>query len=55
METETEEHYIIFEGIRTGFFKNKEDAINGLKENNKGMVISKTDYERYYNIKDVEK
>ncbi len=55
MINEIEEHYILFEGVRTGFFKNKEDAINGLKENNKGMVISKIDYERYYNIKDVLK
>ena len=48
-----EEHYIIFENRRIGFYQNKEDAINGLKENNKGMVISKSDYEKYYKDKEV--
>ena len=50
---ETEEHYILFEGVRIGFYKNKPDAVEGLKINNKGMVISKTDYDKYYNIKNV--
>ena len=51
METEQEQHYILFNGVRIGFFQNKEDAINGLKENNKGMVISEADYKKYYEVK----
>ena len=51
MNNEIEIHYIIFEGIRIGFFQNKDDAKIGQKETNKGMVISKNDWEKYYEVK----
>ena len=41
-----EEHYIFSEGIRIGFFQNKEDCQKAMEYCRNGFIISKNDYEK---------
>ncbi len=41
-----EEHYIVDNGFRIGFFKDKESCQFGMNYCEKGVIVSKTDYDR---------